>query len=153
MADFGAEIIKVEAPECGSPTRAMAPIVAGGSDGSGLFAYLNTNKRSVVLDLGSDDGLETAHQLIGTADAVIDDRAFNWATDRSSRHPDVVWCSISPFGQDAPAEYGNAKSINVFHASGWGTTRPATLTPPSRRCRGLAGSCPTTKRGWKPRSA
>ncbi|BBZ69516.1 CaiB/BaiF CoA transferase family protein [Mycobacterium paraseoulense] len=129
LADFGAEIIKVEAPECGSPTRAMAPIVAGGSDGSGLFAYLNTNKRSVVLDLGSDDGLETAHQLIGTADAVIDDRAFNWATDRSSRHPDVVWCSISPFGQDAPAEYGNAKSINVFHASGWGYHTPSHPDP------------------------
>lgn len=125
LADFGAEIIKVEAPECGSPTRAMAPIVADGCDGSGLFAYLNTNKRSVVLDLASDDGLETAHQLIGTADAVIDDRAGDW----SRRHPDVVFCSITPFGQDAPAEYGNAKSINVFHASGWGYHTPSHPDP------------------------
>lgn len=125
LADCGAELIKVEAPECGSPTRAMAPIVADGCDGSGLFAYLNTNKRSVVLDLGSDDGLENAHRLIGTADAVIDDRATDW----SSRHPDVVWCSITPFGQDAPAEYGNAKSINVFHASGWGYHTPSHADP------------------------
>ena len=55
LADFGAEVIKVEAPGCGSPTRAMAPILANnaGCEGSALFAYLNTNKQSVVLDLGS----------------------------------------------------------------------------------------------------
>ena len=113
LADFGAEIIKLEAPECGSPTRAMAPIVADGCDGSGLFAYLNTNKQSVVLDRGSEADVETIHKLIGTADAVIDDRAIDW----SQRHPDVVFCSITPFGQGAPAEFGNAKSINVFHAT------------------------------------
>ncbi|GAA4538943.1 CaiB/BaiF CoA transferase family protein [Mycobacterium paraffinicum] len=125
LADFGAEILKVEAPESGSPTRAMAPIVADGPDGSGLFAYLNTNKQSVVLDLGSDDGIETAHRLVGTADAVIDDGDTGWAR----LHPDVVFCSITPFGQDAPAEFGNAKSINVFHASGWGYHTPSHPDP------------------------
>ncbi|OBB65928.1 CaiB/BaiF CoA-transferase family protein [Mycobacterium sp. 852014-50255_SCH5639931] len=125
LADFGAEILKVEAPESGSPTRAMAPIVADGPDGSGLFAYLNTNKQSVVLDLGSDDGVEAVHRLIGTADAVIDDGDTGWAR----LHPDVVLCSITPFGQDAPAEFGNAKSINVFHASGWGYHTPSHPDP------------------------
>ena len=48
LADFGAEVIKVEAPGCGSPTRAMAPILGEGPEGSALFAYLNTNKQSVV---------------------------------------------------------------------------------------------------------
>ncbi|MGZ4564810.1 MAG: CaiB/BaiF CoA transferase family protein [Mycobacterium sp.] len=125
LADFGAEIIKLEAPECGSPTRAMAPIVADGCDGSGLFAYLNTNKQSVVLDRGSEADVETIHKLIGTADAVIDDRTIDW----SQRHPDVVFCSITPFGQGAPAEFGNAKSINVFHASGWGYHTPSHPDP------------------------
>ncbi|WP_055401507.1 MULTISPECIES: CaiB/BaiF CoA-transferase family protein [unclassified Mycobacterium] len=125
LADFGAEIIKVEAPERGSPTRAMAPILADGRDGSGLFAYLNTNKRSVVLDLGSAAGVETLHRLIGTADAVIDDRDDDW----SRRHPDVVFCSITPFGRFAAAEFGNAKSINVFHASGWGYHTPSHPDP------------------------
>ena len=129
LADFGAEIIKVEAPQCGSPTRAMAPIVADGCDGSGLFAYLNTNKQSVVLDPGSTADVETLHRLIATADAVIDDRALNWATDRSQRHPDVVFCSITPFGLGAPTEFGNAKSINVFHASGWGYHTPSHPDP------------------------
>ncbi|HZE17011.1 MAG TPA: CoA transferase, partial [Mycobacterium sp.] len=44
LADFGAEVIKVEAPGRGSPTRAMSPLVGDGCEGSGLFGYLNTNK-------------------------------------------------------------------------------------------------------------
>ncbi|UXA04520.1 CoA transferase [Mycobacterium sp. SMC-2] len=129
LADFGAEIIKVEAPERGSPTRAMAPIVADGRDGSGLFAYLNTNKQSAVLDLGCAAGTETLDQLVGTADAVIDDGAFDRATGWPQRHPDVVFCSITPFGHGTAAEFGNAKSINVFHASGWGFHTPSHADP------------------------
>ncbi len=126
LADFGAEVIKVEAARRGSPTRAMAPVLgdATGCDGSALFAYLNTNKRSVVLE-GTSAADERLHQLIGTADAVIDDGA----TTGADRHPDVVFCSITPFGQDAVAEYANAKSINVFHASGWGYHTPSHPDP------------------------
>ncbi len=51
LADFGARVIKVEAP-AGANTRAMGPFATGGepAERSGLFAYLNTNKQSVVLD-------------------------------------------------------------------------------------------------------
>ncbi|WAJ42571.1 CoA transferase [Mycobacterium sp. Aquia_216] len=125
LADFGAEVIKVESPGCGSPTRAMASRVGGGPDGSALFAYLNTNKQSVELDVASAAGVEHLHELIGTADAVIDDRTTPWA----DRYPNVVFCSITPFGQGAPAEYQNAKSINVFHASGWGYHTPSHPDP------------------------
>src|ERR1700746_3160785 len=96
LADFGAEVIKVEAPGRGSPTRAMAPIVGGdagaaGPERSALFAYLNTNKLPVVLDSGAVGGAELLDKIIGAADAVIDDRAgaANGAT-RSQRHPSVV---------------------------------------------------------------
>src|ERR1700741_571925 len=121
LADFGAEVIKVEAPECGSPTRAMAPILGGDADDAGpedsaLFAYLNTNKQSVVLDPGSAAGAGLLHKFIGAADAGIEDRA----TTGSHRHPNVLFCSLPPFGKGAAAEFENAKSINVFHASGWG---------------------------------
>jgi crotonobetainyl-CoA:carnitine CoA-transferase CaiB-like acyl-CoA transferase len=125
LADFGAEVIKVEAPGRGSRTRTMAPIVRDGSEGSALFAYLNTNKRSIVLDVTAAADLERLHKLIGTAGAVIEDRAMDW----SERHPDVVFCSITPFGQGAPAEFENAKSINVFHASGWGYHTPSHADP------------------------
>jgi crotonobetainyl-CoA:carnitine CoA-transferase CaiB-like acyl-CoA transferase len=121
LADFGAEVIKVEAPERGSPTRTMASLVVDAPEGSGLFAYLNTNKLSVELDAASQE----LTRLIGTADAVIGDRA----TDRAEQHPDVVFCSITPFGQGVAAEFDNAKSINVFHASGWGYHTPSHADP------------------------
>ena len=125
LADFGAEVIKVELPGWGSPTRAMAPLVGAvtGSEGSALFAYLNTNKRSIELDGIAEAG--QLHELIGTADAVIDDRA----TSMAELHPDVVFCSITPFGRSAAAEFDNAKSINVFHASGWGYHTPSHPDP------------------------
>lgn len=129
LADFGVEVVKVEAPGCGSPTRAMAPVLADGCDGSGLFAYLNTNKRSVALDLGSAADVEALGRLIGTADAVIDDGALPPATDWPRRHPEVVFCSITPFGGDAPAEFRHAKGLNVFHASGWGYHTPSHPDP------------------------
>ncbi|OBK48150.1 CoA transferase [Mycobacterium sp. 1081908.1] len=119
LTDFGAEVIKVEAPERGSRTRAMAPVLADGPEGSALFAYLNTNKRSVVVDA------ERLQALIASADAVIEDRD----SGRSEQHPSVVFCSITPFGGGAPAEFGNAKSLNVFHASGWGYHTPSHADP------------------------
>ena len=50
LADFGAQVIKIERPGSGSPTRHLGPQVEQGPEGerSGLFAYLNTNKASVA---------------------------------------------------------------------------------------------------------
>ncbi|MGA9679134.1 MAG: CoA transferase [Mycobacterium sp.] len=130
LADFGADVIKIEAPGCGSPTRAMAPILGDdrssqGCENSALFAYLNTNKQSVVLDGAAAERLD---EIIGAADAVIDDGS-SWVTTGAARHPGVVFCSITPFGQLADAEFSNAKSINVFHASGWGFHTPSHADP------------------------
>ena len=125
LADFGAEVIKVEAPGRGSRTRAAAPIVGDGLEGSAVFAYLNTNKYSIELDVTAPPGAAHLHKLIGTADAVIEDRAAGW----SEQHPTVVFCSMTPFGQGAPDEFENAKSINVFHASGWGYHTPSHADP------------------------
>src|ERR1700761_3384643 len=102
LADFGADVIKVERPG-GSPTRAMAPLVGdgGGPERSAVFAYLNTNKRSVQLDLDSADQLEPLNTIIATADAVIDDHAPAWADDLglseaevARSYPTVVFCSV-----------------------------------------------------------
>jgi crotonobetainyl-CoA:carnitine CoA-transferase CaiB-like acyl-CoA transferase len=125
LADFGAEVIKIEAPKRGSATRAMAPVLGDGCEGSALFAYLNTNKRSVVLDLGSAADVERLHRLIDTADAVVEGRTADW----SAQHPSVVCCSITPYGQGVAAEFDNARSINVFHASGWGYHTPSHPDP------------------------
>jgi crotonobetainyl-CoA:carnitine CoA-transferase CaiB-like acyl-CoA transferase len=138
LADFGAQVVKVESPDGGSPTRSMAPIVGdgGGCERSGLFAYLNTNKRSVELDVTAAADVATLHRLIGTADAVIDDHDTAWAdavgvssAQAEQRHPGVLVCSITPYGQGAPPEFRNAKSLNVFHSSGWGYHTPSHADP------------------------
>ncbi|WP_445170830.1 CaiB/BaiF CoA transferase family protein [Mycolicibacterium sp. Dal123E01] len=122
LADLGADVIKVERPGRGSPTRAMAPLLDVGSDPerSGLFAYLNTNKRSATLDPGSV-GLD---ELIATADAVIDDHS-----PPAVQRDGLVVCSITPFGANAPVELQNSKSINVFQAGGWGHHTPSHPDP------------------------
>ena len=138
LADFGADVIKIERPDCGSPTRAMAPIVSdkGASENSGLFAYLNTNKHSVELDVTAPSGSDTLHEIIDTAEAVIDDldpalaEAVGLSESRlRHRHPGVQVCSITPYGQGAPPEFQNAKSLNIFHSSGWGYHTPSHADP------------------------
>ena len=125
LADFGADVVKIERPGRGSPTRSMAPIVRAGPEGSALFAYLNTNKHSVELDVTSPDGIAKLHAIIATADAVIGDHG----SELQGSHPGVVFCSITPYGHDAPSELQNAKSINVFHSSGWGYHTPSHADP------------------------
>src|SRR3546814_5349084 len=74
LADFGAEIIKIERPGSGSATRSLSPFAPGvdGVEASGLFAYLNTGKQSVTLDLSGANGRSALAQLLTRVDAVID---------------------------------------------------------------------------------
>ncbi|MCX2929169.1 CoA transferase [Mycobacterium sp. CVI_P3] len=125
LADLGAEVIKVERPGRGSPTRAMAPLLDLGADPerSGLFAYLNTNKCSVILTAPDVGG------LVAGADAVIDDHDPVTAEQLSADHPGVVVCSITPFGAGAPPELQNSRSLNVFQAGGWGHHTPSQPDP------------------------
>ena len=132
LADMGAEVIKIEGPR-GSPTRFLSPVVG---EGSVLFAYLNTNKKSVDLDLATKDGVESLHAIIATADAVIDDHEEGWGAalglgreEAERKHSSVVFCSITPYGQGAPVETRRDKSLNVFHASGWGYHTPTEADP------------------------
>ena len=137
LADMGAEVIKIEGPR-GSPTRYLSPVVGdeAGCESSVLFAYLNTNKKSVDLDLSTKHGVESLHAIIATADAVIDDHEEGWATglglgrdEAERKHGSVVFCSITPYGQGAPAETRRDKSLNVFHNSGWGYHTPTEADP------------------------
>src|SRR6478736_4354749 len=86
LADLGADVIKVERPGQGSPTRAMAPLLDVGFDPerSGLFAYLNTNKRSATLDPAA------VRELLAGADAVIDDHDPVTTGLLGDEHPHLV---------------------------------------------------------------
>ncbi|HEX6006146.1 MAG TPA: CoA transferase, partial [Burkholderiales bacterium] len=105
LADMGADVIKVEPPE-GDLMRQWPPIIDGYSQ---YFASVNRNKRSVALDLKDPAGREAARKLVLAADAVIENFrpgvmakfGLDHATLSVSR-PDLVYCSVSAFGQNGP---------------------------------------------------
>lgn len=134
LADFGAEVIKIEKPGRGSPTRQLGPFGAGATDGerSGLFAYLNTNKHSVALDIEASAGVAALDSLLGRVDVVIDDHAAAWLKQAGldldhveRQRPGLILCSITPFGRTPPEHRAHAEDLTVFHSSGWGYHTPS----------------------------
>lgn len=138
LADFGAEIIKIEKPGSGSPTRSVGPFGgdASGKEHSGLFAYLNTGKHSVELDLATKAGQSALQTVLSHVDAVIDDHDAEWlktlrlnAESVQQTHPGLLVCSISNFGLEPPEDRLHAEDLNVFHSSGWGYHTPTGADP------------------------
>jgi crotonobetainyl-CoA:carnitine CoA-transferase CaiB-like acyl-CoA transferase len=108
LADFGAEVIKVERPGSGDDTRAWGPPY----DETGMATYfqaVNRNKRSVPLDLHAPADRERAKQLVAGADVLVEnfrpglmDELGLGYEDTSAANPGLVYCSITGFGS-APA--------------------------------------------------
>jgi crotonobetainyl-CoA:carnitine CoA-transferase CaiB-like acyl-CoA transferase len=109
LADFGADVVKIEPPAGdGARTWGIARFGEGG-DLSGLFIALNRNKASVTLDLKSGEGQATIRELLRDADVVIEsfkpgvaDRLGVGYADTAALNPRIVYCSISGFGQTGP---------------------------------------------------
>ncbi|TFV70579.1 CoA transferase [Blastococcus sp. CT_GayMR20] len=108
LADLGADVIKIENPGSGDQTRTSWGIPPDGGD-SPAFLALNRNKRSVALDLKSEEGLGQFLSLVRTADVVIE----NWRPGVAARlgvdyatlsavNPRLIYASISGFGQTGP---------------------------------------------------
>ena len=74
LADYGADVIKVERPGTGDPARSMGPFFRDEPDPekSGLFLHLNTNKRGITLNLKSEAGKKILRRLVERADIVIE---------------------------------------------------------------------------------
>lgn len=134
LSDFGAEVIKLEKPNGGSPTRKMGPFGARGAapENSGLFAFLNTNKSSVAADVTTASGSEILRKLLPRVDVVIDDHPPGWLkangldpANFQESLPRLVVCSITPYGQSAPEHRRYAEDLTVFHSSGWGYHTPS----------------------------
>ncbi|GAA2063039.1 CaiB/BaiF CoA transferase family protein [Leifsonia soli] len=108
LADFGADVIKIESPG-GDDTRAWRPPVDDAGE-STYFGAVNRNKRSVVCDLATPDGLATARRLARTADVVVENFRpgvmERFGLDEASlrpANPRLVFCSITGFGREAGA--------------------------------------------------
>lgn len=109
LADFGAEVIKIESP-AGDDTRAWVPPVDQHGQGT-YFASVNRNKKSVVADLKTDEGLAYARELVSQCDVVVENFrpgimarfGLDYQT-LSIERPELVYCSISGFGAGAGSE-------------------------------------------------
>ena len=106
LADAGAEVIKIE-PLSGDTARTMGPPFI--QDESAVFLSLNRNKKSVALDVTTQDGGKIAQQLIARADVVLEDFGPGQAetlvlgyADLSQTHEALVYCAISAFGEEGP---------------------------------------------------
>ena len=121
MADQGAEVIKVE-PAAGDPARAMEPFEGGQSV---WFRNLNRGKGSVALDLKSEAGREALWALIARADVfvegfrpgVIERLGFGYQAV-AARHPQIIYCSISAFGQTGALAHHPAHDLAVQALTG-----------------------------------
>ncbi len=114
LADFGADVIKVEDTGAGDYIRQAPPFYGGeldpGQTASALFLSLNRNKRSIRLDLKSDGGRDAFHRLARSADVVVEGfrpgvtarLGVDYETIREV-NPGIVYCSITGYGQDGPA--------------------------------------------------
>lgn len=105
LADLGARVIKIESPPEGDPYRYFAPDPVYSFN----FAHLNRNKESLVLDLKSVKGREIGLELVRRADVFIEnfrpgtaDRLGLGYGALSRVNPQLVYCSISAFGQSGP---------------------------------------------------
>lgn len=114
LADLGAEVIKIERPHVGDDTRMWGPPWMPDQQGnatreSGYFQCANRNKYSVAVDIASVQGQEIIREIAKTADVVIENyKAGSLAkygldyASLSALNPQLVYCSITGFGQDGP---------------------------------------------------
>ena len=110
LADLGAEVIKVEAPE-GDDTRRWGPpfITRDGESAAAYFHATNRGKKSVTVDFRTPEGQETVRRLVADADVVIENfkvgglakYGLDYAA-LSAVNPRLIYCSITGFGQDGP---------------------------------------------------
>ena len=107
LADMGARVIKVEQPGRGDDTRAWGPPFQNGE--SAYFLSINRNKESVTLNLKHPEGRRVLDALIERADVLVEnfrpgtlERMGLGYADLAQQRPDLVYCSISGFGQTGP---------------------------------------------------
>jgi crotonobetainyl-CoA:carnitine CoA-transferase CaiB-like acyl-CoA transferase len=122
LADFGADIIKIEAPRGGDYARWYPPHAAGTS---ALFGALNRNKRSIALDLKHPDGAALLRRMVRSADVLIEsfrpgvmDRLGVGYEALRQENPALIYCAITGFGQTGPMAQRAGHDLNYLAVSG-----------------------------------
>ncbi|TDL75598.1 CoA transferase [Rhodococcus qingshengii] len=123
LADYGADVIKVEDPKSGDYARWYEPKV--NDDQSAMFISLNRNKRSITLDLKDEKDKEAFISLIKTADVLIEsfrpgvmDRLGLGFEELKVHNPKLIYCAITGYGQSGPYAKEAGHDINFLSYSG-----------------------------------
>ena len=127
LADFGADVIKVERPDTGDYARTLGPFPQDIShpEKSGLFLFLNANKRDIVLDLKTAQGVEAVKELVKDADVLVESfrpgvmarLGLDYET-LAQVNPNLIMTSISNFGQTGPYRDYLASELILFAMGG-----------------------------------
>ncbi len=142
LATLGADVIKIERPGSGDPMRSLGPFASAlmpkATAGQGQrsthdereengawFLYLNTSKKSLTLDLKSDDGKRVLRDLVASSQILVEnfapgvlDRLALGYDELRSVNPELVMTSISNYGQTGPRRDWKAAEINLYAAGG-----------------------------------
>jgi formyl-CoA transferase/CoA:oxalate CoA-transferase len=145
FADFGADVIKVERPGVGSLTRQYGPFLddVPNTETSALFLHLNTNKRSVTIDMATSTGRDLVLELVASAHLVVEsfrpgalERLGLGPEQLHEANPNIVITRISPFGQTGPYRDYEASGLTL-QASGWAMNATGAADHPPHRKPGL----------------
>ena len=127
LADYGADVIKIERPGVGDGARRMGPFYHDDPhpEKSGMFLYMNLNKRGITLDLKSDSGKETFKELVKGADVVVEnfqpgvmERLELGYEELEKINPRLVMTSITNFGQYGPYRDFKISELMAFGMGG-----------------------------------
>ncbi|HEY6395671.1 MAG TPA: CoA transferase [Candidatus Binataceae bacterium] len=127
LADMGADVVKIERPKIGDKARTRGPFPKDEPhpEKSGLFLYLNTNKKGVTLDIAQPDGFAILEKLVADADVLIHNVAppdmdrIGLNYDRMRRvNPKLVMTSVVPFGLSGPYRNYRAENLTLWCAGG-----------------------------------
>ena len=133
LAALGAEVLKIEPPNSGDPSRRRGPFPGDVPhiERSGTFLHLNTGKRSLTLNVDDPQGRIILGELASRSDVLIHDiqprRAASLGLDQetlSQINVDLIVAAITPYGSSGPNANRPAYDINVFHAAGEGNLLP-----------------------------
>ena len=109
LGDLGADVIKVERPGVGDQTRGWSPPTCGDSEESAYYLSINRNKRSLTLNLASEQGQGLFREMAREADVLVENfrvgKMEEWGLgydDLSEENPDLVYCKISGYGESGP---------------------------------------------------
>lgn len=135
LGDYGAEVIKIEQPGTGDSSRWSEPVI---EDTSGHFLILNRNKKSITLNLKTEEGKKIFYRLAAEADVVLEQfrpgvvRKLGIDYDTIKEiNPCIVYCSITGYGQDGPYTFLAGHDINYISYAGiLGMTSRKGMVPP-----------------------